>query len=119
MRNQPGLAGHYREAGRQSWEPPRQHRQLGLGAAVGITWNPSPKWVIRSGFGIFYNQDTGNPRFDMARNLAGVRDSRLILKNLYTFQTAFLGSPERRPSLPRPYAFANEYNGTRRTPFST
>ena len=32
---------------------------------------PTSKWVIRTGAGMFYNQDTGNPRFDMARNLAG------------------------------------------------
>ena len=27
--------------------------------------------MIRAGAGMFYNQDTGNPRFDMARNIAG------------------------------------------------
>ncbi|MGH9627742.1 MAG: hypothetical protein ACRD7E_05295, partial [Bryobacteraceae bacterium] len=38
---------------------------------AGITWNPTEKWVVRAGGGIFYSQDSGNPRFDMARNLAG------------------------------------------------
>ena len=38
---------------------------------LGITWAPSDKWVIRGGGGMFYTQDTGNPRFDMARNIAG------------------------------------------------
>src|SRR5216117_2104007 len=40
---------------------------------LGIAWNPSSKWVVRTGGGMFYAQDTGNPRFDMARNLAGRR----------------------------------------------
>ena len=38
---------------------------------VGIAWTPTSKWVVRTGAGVFYNQDTGNPRFDMSRNLAG------------------------------------------------
>ncbi len=40
---------------------------------LGLSWSPTPKWTIRGGFGVFYSQDTGNPRFDMARNLSGRR----------------------------------------------
>src|SRR5207245_10604952 len=40
---------------------------------LGVAWNPSSKWVVRTGAGLFYAQDTGNPRFDMARNAAGRR----------------------------------------------
>jgi hypothetical protein len=40
---------------------------------VGWAWNPTEKWSYRAGAGIFYLQDTGNPRFDMARNLSGRR----------------------------------------------
>src|SRR5262249_51650980 len=39
----------------------------------GIAWRPAARWVVRAGAGAFYSQDTGNPRFDMSRNLAGVR----------------------------------------------
>ncbi len=39
----------------------------------GMAWSPTNKWTIRLGGGGFYSQDTGNPRFDMARNLAGRR----------------------------------------------
>src|SRR5436305_130103 len=39
----------------------------------GWAWNPTEKWSFRAGTGIFYMQDTGNPRFDMARNLSGRR----------------------------------------------
>ncbi|MEX2260668.1 MAG: carboxypeptidase-like regulatory domain-containing protein [Bryobacteraceae bacterium] len=38
---------------------------------IGIAYSPTTNWSIRSGFGMFYTQDTGNPRFDMGRNLGG------------------------------------------------
>lgn len=84
---------------------------------LGITWNPTEKWVIRTGFGIFYSQDTGNPRFDMARNLAGrtrFEAGNPDVSSLYTFQTAFLGLAGARAIVPTPYSFANLYD--RRTP---
>ena len=40
---------------------------------VGWAWTPSANWSVRAGAGVFYMQDTGNPRFDMARNAAGRR----------------------------------------------
>lgn len=40
---------------------------------LGVAWSPTTKWTVRLGGGVFYTQDTGNPRFDMARNLAGRR----------------------------------------------
>lgn len=41
---------------------------------LGIAWAPNEKWSIRLGGGMFYSQDQGNPRFDIARNLAGRGD---------------------------------------------
>ncbi|MGH9428007.1 MAG: TonB-dependent receptor domain-containing protein, partial [Terriglobia bacterium] len=38
---------------------------------IGIAYSPTDRWSVRTGFGLFYSQDTGNPRFDMGRNLAG------------------------------------------------
>ena len=38
---------------------------------LGISYSPTPKTVIRTGYGIFYTQDIGNAYFDMARNVAG------------------------------------------------
>jgi len=38
---------------------------------LGIAWQPADGWSIRAGAGVFYNAETGNSRFDMARNLAG------------------------------------------------
>ena len=35
---------------------------------IGIAWNPSEKWVVRTGAGMFYAQDTGNAalRYELA-----------------------------------------------------
>jgi hypothetical protein len=38
---------------------------------LGISYSPTPKTVVRTGYGIFYTQDIGNAYFDMARNVAG------------------------------------------------
>lgn len=38
---------------------------------VGIAYSPTERWTVRSGVGVFFAQDTGNPRWDMGRNLAG------------------------------------------------
>ena len=56
---------------------------------IGWAWNPSEKWSFRAGTGIFYMQDTGNPRFDMARNLSGRRrDNTLLLTPDLTLRCA-------------------------------
>ena len=81
---------------------------------LGVTWSPTPKWVIRTGAGIFYSQDTGNPRFDMARNLAGRTRFESLGSTLYTFQNAFAGLSGAQAIVKTPYSFANEYN--RKTP---
>ena len=47
--------------------------KLNLAPRVGWAWTPTTKMSIRAGVGMFYMQDTGNPRFDMARNAAGRR----------------------------------------------
>lgn len=45
-----------------------------FGPRIGLAYRPSDKWSIRTGFGLFYSQDIGEVRFDMARNL-GARSS--------------------------------------------
>ena len=58
----------------------------------GWAYNPSEKWSFRAGTGIFYMQDTGNPRFDMARNMSGRRrDNTLLLTPDLTFDVPFRG----------------------------
>ena len=57
---------------------------------VGIAWSPTSKWTIRTGAGFYFVQDTGNPRFDMARNLSGrvVQPAIIAIHNL-TFDNPF------------------------------
>jgi hypothetical protein len=38
---------------------------------VGIAYSPSSKWSVRTGFGIFYSQETANSRFDLNRGTSG------------------------------------------------
>ena len=38
---------------------------------IGLSFAPTSTLVIRTGFGVYYDHDTANARFDMARNLAG------------------------------------------------
>jgi hypothetical protein len=42
-----------------------------LAPRFGISFSPTAKLVIRTGYGIFFSQDIGNAYFDMARNIAG------------------------------------------------
>jgi hypothetical protein len=38
---------------------------------LGIAYSPSDRWVLRSGFGIFYSQESKNSIFDLNRGLGG------------------------------------------------
>jgi hypothetical protein len=67
--------------------------KLNFAPRVGWAWSPREKWSFRAGTGIFYMQDTGNPRFDMARNLSGRRrDNTLLLTPDLTLDAPFRGA---------------------------
>ena len=38
---------------------------------LGIAWSPNDKWSVRTGFGIFFSQESKNSIFDMNRGLGG------------------------------------------------
>ncbi len=42
---------------------------------LGVAWNPTPKWVVRMGAGLFYSQDSNNSKFDLARTLGGKQNN--------------------------------------------
>ena len=66
--------------------------KLNFAPRLGWAWNPTEKWSVRAGTGIFYMQDTGNPRFDMARNLSGRRrDNTLLQTPDLTWDVPFRG----------------------------
>ena len=57
---------------------------------LGVAWSPTQKTTVRAGFGFFYVQDTGNPRFDMSRNLFGrVTSVANIQTHNLTFEQPF------------------------------
>ena len=97
--------------------------KLNFAPRVGWAWTPSSNWSIRSGAGIFYMQDTGNPVFDMARNAAGRRQdiSDPLLLNL-NWDAPFFGSGTNPCGVQPPivcvsnhYVLGNEYD--RKTPY--
>jgi hypothetical protein len=97
--------------------------KLNFAPRVGWAWTPSEKWSVRSGAGIFYMQDTGNPRFDMARNAAGRRQdtSDPLLLNL-NWSAPFFGSGANACGVQPPlvcvsnhYVLGNMYD--RKTPY--
>src|SRR5688572_12931462 len=94
-----------------------------LAPRVGWAWTPTPNWSIRAGAGLFYMQDTGNPRFDMARNAAGRRqDTSDPLRLNLNWAAPFAGSGTNvcgvQPPLvcvPNHYVLGNMYG--RKTPY--
>ncbi len=83
----------------------------------GVSWSPTDKWVLRTGGGLFYSQDSGNPRFDMSRNLAGrLRDNSSPQFPNLTFDNALSSIAGGVAEVFRPFTFANEVN--RRTPYT-
>jgi len=74
---------------------------------IGIAFSPAPKTVIRTGFGIFYNQDIGNAYFDLARNIAGrvTTVSNLGAPSIF-WSNAAPASGGAVANVPNPFAYA-------------
>ncbi|HEY1306068.1 MAG TPA: carboxypeptidase-like regulatory domain-containing protein [Vicinamibacterales bacterium] len=97
--------------------------KLNFAPRAGWAWTPSENWSLRAGAGIFYMQDTGNPRFDMARNAAGRRQDTAdpLLLNL-NWSAPFLGAGSNACGVQPPlvcvsnhYVLGNMYD--RKTPY--
>lgn len=56
---------------------------------IGLAWQPTSRMTVRTGYGLFYAQDTGNPIWDMARNF-GFRESA---RSLDLIPTSNLNNP--------------------------
>jgi Carboxypeptidase regulatory-like domain len=84
---------------------------------IGIAWSPNPKWVFRIGAGAFYNQDQGNPRFDVGRNAAGrTRNDDNPDFPSETFLNGAAGLVGSVANIATPQAFSNKFD--RRTPYT-
>ena len=69
-----------------------QTNYLNFAPRFGVAYSPNGKWSLRTGFGIFYSQDAGNTRFDLARNFGG-RISRVSDPNVPDLKVqSFIGS---------------------------
>lgn len=93
-----------------------------LAPRLGIAYRLGDKTTIRTGFGVYYAQDTGNPVFDMGRNF-GVRQTA---RSVDLFPLDNLDEPWRNvrstecgtytgPCFKQLYTFGNDAN--RRTPY--
>ncbi len=83
---------------------------------LGFAYSPSSKWTVRGGAGVFYSQDTGNPRFDMARNLSGRRREEATPTKIdLTWATPFGANAGTNVQINNPYVLGNV--NTRRTPY--
>ena len=84
---------------------------------LGIAWSPNPKWAIRTGAGMFYNQDQGNPRFDVGRNAAGrTRNDDNPDFPAETWLNGASGLAGSVANILTPQAFSNKFD--RRTPYT-
>jgi hypothetical protein len=87
---------------------------------IGAVWSPSPKTTVRTGYGIFYAQDSTNPVFDMSRNIQGritAQSSGLTLAQPYDGGATNPCGVQMPPQVcvTAPQVLGNEYD--RHTPY--
>jgi hypothetical protein len=84
---------------------------------IGISYSPGSKWVVRLGYGWFYNQDIGNAVFDMARNIAGrFRVNSAPGTPTLFWSNALAAGNGATARITNPYAFVDAYS--HRTPYT-
>ena len=82
---------------------------------LGVSYLPSRRVVVRAGYGIYYNHDIANARFDVARNLAGriTNTSGGGTPGVATINWASAVGPTSGPGviapITPPYAYSNQY----------
>jgi hypothetical protein len=79
----------------------------------GVSYSPDSKLVIRTGFGIFFNQEEANSIFDMSRNIAGrvtqtsgQNGGTVGVPNLF-YSNAVPGGSGAVAQIPPPYAYVD------------
>ena len=80
---------------------------------IGISYSPAPKWVVRMGAGVFFNQDIGNALFDMARNIAGrirVVNANAGTPNIFWNTALAAISGGAKAQITSPFAFVDAYS---------
>jgi hypothetical protein len=83
---------------------------------LGISYTPTPTVVVRAGYGIYYNHDIANSRFDVARNLAGrvTNTSGGGTPGVATINWSNAVGPTGAggaiAKIPPPYSYSNQYS---------
>jgi Carboxypeptidase regulatory-like domain len=80
---------------------------------IGVSYSPAPKWVVRMGAGVFFNQDIGNALFDMARNIAGrirVVNANAGTPNIFWNTALAAISGGAKAQITSPFAFVDAYS---------
>ncbi len=82
--------------------------KLNFAPRAGWAWTPTTRTSIRAGVGMFFMQDTGNPRFDMARNAAGRRQDTSDQNFRQNWDAPFVGSGTNACGVQPPIVCINE-----------
>ena len=77
---------------------------------IGISWSPDSKTVIRTGMGIFFNEDIANPYFDMARNIAARVNLTTSATTPLVWSNSIPGGSSAIAQIPPPQAYAMAYD---------
>jgi Carboxypeptidase regulatory-like domain/TonB dependent receptor len=82
-----------------------------LAPRLGIAYSPSPKWSFRTGFGIFYSQESKNSIFDMSRAAGGRANPAIDLQGIptVTFQN-FINTSQLPVSFAPGLTWGADYN---------
>jgi hypothetical protein len=73
---------------------------------VGIAFSPDSRTVVRTGWGMFYNQEIGNAYFDLARNIGGRVTLTSNLGTPSIFWSNAVPAGGTYANVPSPYAYA-------------
>jgi hypothetical protein len=82
---------------------------------LGISYTPTPTVVVRAGYGVYYNHDIANARFDVARNLAGRVTNTSgggtpgVATINWSNAVGSIGGGGTVASIPPPYSYTNQY----------
>jgi hypothetical protein len=83
---------------------------------LGVSYTPTASVVVRAGYGLYYNHDVANARFDVARNLAGRVTNTSgggaagVATINWSNAVGSTGAGGATANIPPPYSYANEYS---------
>jgi hypothetical protein len=82
---------------------------------LGLSYTPTSSIVVRAGYGVYYNHDVANARFDVARNLAGRVTNTSgggtpgVATINWSNAVGSTGAGGATANIPPPYSYANQF----------